>query len=286
MSTFPRMDDKICMVTGATSGIGKVTAATLAALGAEVLLVGRDSTKTQATVDEIRSSTGNPAVHPLLADFRDLEQVRALAAAVRQGWTRLDVLVNNAGAFFATRKVLPPGVEQTFLVNHLSPFLLTNLLLDLLRAAPAGRVVNVASDAHRSGALDLDDLAFAHGFSGTAAYARSKLANILFTVELARRLEGTGITANTLHPGVVATGIWKIGFAPIDRLAQALIRRFMLTPEEGADTVLYLAAAPEAANWNGQYFIKRKAVPPAAQASDPDLARRLWDVSTRLVGLT
>ena len=285
MADFPRMDGKICLVTGATSGIGLSAAATLAALGAEVVVAGRNAVKTVRVAENIRKETGNPRVHTLLADFADLAQVRALAAAFRQRFERLDVLINNAGAVFLRREATPLGVEKTFLVNHLAPFLLTNLLLDALRASEQGRIINVSSEAHRTYFLDLDDLDFKKGYTGLKAYERSKLANILFTRELARRLADTSITANAMHPGVVATHIWKVGFAPLDRLAQWLIARFALTPEEGADTILYLATAPEVAQVRGEYFIKRKAVLPSDAARDDALAQRLWKVSARLTGL-
>lgn len=285
MPTYARMDGKICLVTGATSGIGKVTAQTLAALGAEVILVGRNPAKAQAAVRELHETHPGARVHVLLADFADLEQVRDLARRVREGFPRLDVLINNAGAVFLTRQGTRYGVEKTFLVNHLAPFLLTNLLLEMLLAASSARVINVASEAHRSASLNLDDLSDRQGYSALKAYARSKLANILFTVELARRLQGTRVTVNAVHPGVVATGIWRIGFPFLDQLIQWAVRPFMLSPEEGADTLLYLATDPGVEGITGQYFIKRRTVRPAPQATDPDLAHRLWEVSAMLVGL-
>ena len=285
MSPFPRMDGKICLVTGATSGIGRATAATLASLGAEVILVGRNPQKAERVAADIRAASGNPNVHVLLADFTDLDQVRALAATFRERFPRLDVLINNAGAVFLRRELTPYGVEKTFLVNHLAPFLLTNLLLDALHVSPAGRIVNVSSEAHRSGVLQLDDLPMDQGYGGLQAYARSKLANILFTRELARRLAGTPITANAVHPGVVATAIWRVGLAPLDRLVRWVVKPFMLSPEQGADTILYLATSPEVEGVSGQYFIKRRAVSPAPAAQDDETARRLWEVSAHLVGL-
>ncbi len=279
------MDGKICLVTGATSGIGQATAARLAALGATVIVSGRNPEKTAAVRDEIRSASGNPQVHALLADFGDLQQVRALATEFRQRFERLDVLVNNAGTVLLRREETPLGVEKTFLVNHLAPFLLTNLLLDTLQAAPAGRIINVSSEAHRAGSLDLNDLAWKEGYSGIKAYRRSKLANVLFTRELARRLADTPVTANAMHPGTVATGIWKTGFRPLDRFIQRLVRFFMLSPEAGADTVLYMAASPAVDGVSGKYFIKRRPVPVSRAGRDEALARDLWQVSEKLVGL-
>ncbi len=286
MTDFPRMDGKTCLVTGATSGIGLATARALAALGAQLIITGRNPTRMEQAVAEIRRAADNAEVHALLADFADLSQVRRLAEAFSERFERLDVLVNNAGAFFLRREVTPYGVEKTFLVNHLAPFLLTHLLLDALHRSPEGRIVNVASEAHRSGELNLDDLSMAQGYSGTMAYRRSKLANILFTRELARRLRDTAITVNAMHPGVVATRIWKIGFAPLDALVQRVVSWFMLTPEEGADTVVYLAASPEVQGVSGEYFIQRRPVPPAPAALDDELAQRLWEVSAQIVGLS
>lgn len=285
MTDFPSMDGKICLVTGATSGIGQATAARLAALGATVIVSGRNPEKTAAVRDEIRSASGNPQVHALLADFGDLQQVRALETEFRQRFERLDVLVNNAGTVLLRREETPLGVEKTFLVNHLAPFLLTNLLLDTLQAAPAGRIINVSSEAHRAGSLDLNDLAWKEGYSGIKAYRRSKLANVLFTRELARRLADTPVTANAMHPGTVATGIWKTGFRPLDRFIQRLVRFFMLSPEAGADTVLYMAASPAVDGVSGKYFIKRRPVPVSRAGRDEALARDLWQVSEKLVGL-
>jgi NAD(P)-dependent dehydrogenase (short-subunit alcohol dehydrogenase family) len=284
MNTTPNLRGKTCLVTGATSGIGKVTATALAAQGAEVVIIGRNAPKTEATARQIRVQTGNDAVHFLLADFSDLSQVRALVAAYQKQFSRLDVLVNNAGAFFNARHVTPYGVEATFLVNHLAPFLLTNLLLETVQASAPARIVNVASDANAYGTLDLDDLTFRRFYFGFQAYARSKLANVLFTYELSRRLQGRGVTVNALHPGHVATDIFSTDFSIFGPALKKLMSWFSLTPEQGADNSIYLASAPEVEGVTGKYFVQRQPAPSAPLSYDEKLARQLWEVSEKLTG--
>lgn len=279
------LSGKICLVTGATAGIGKVAAAALAAQGAEVVIAGRNPQKTRDCAEQIKAETGNQAVHPMLADFKDLRQVRDLAAAFQARYSRLDVLLNNAGAYFNTRVRTPYGVELTLLVNHLAPFLLTNQLLDMLQASAPARIVNVSSDAHQYGTLNFDDLGFERGYFGMKAYARSKLANVLFTYELARRLEGCGVTVNAVHPGQVATDIWKTNFAFFGPALKFFIGLFALTPQQGADTLIYLAADADVAGATGQYFVKRKAVRSSATSYDEKNARQLWEVSERITAL-
>jgi NAD(P)-dependent dehydrogenase (short-subunit alcohol dehydrogenase family) len=276
------LQDKIVLVTGATSGIGKVTAAALASRGATVILAGRDQQKTELTADQIKSETGNQSVQYLLADYCDLEQVRTLAAAVTERFNRVDVLVNNAGAFFNTRRVTPYGVERTFLVNHLAPFLLTNLLLESLQLSPSARIVNVSSDAHNYAHMDLEDLEFKRGFSGMKAYGRSKLANIMFTYELARRLAGSQVTANALHPGHIATDIWRNNFSIIGPVLKWFMSLFALSPEEGADNSIYLASSPDVEGMTAKYFIKREPTQSSLESYDEDVAHRLWDISEDL----
>ena len=274
------MNNKLILITGATSGIGQAAAQALAAQGHEILIVGRNPAKTEGVAKQIREQTGNQAVHFLLADFSDLEQIRHLAEQVKTQFPKLDVLVNNAGAYFNRRQRMSGGVEKTFFVNHLAPFLLTNLLLDHLQN-PA-RIINVASDAHQYGQLDLNDLNFEKSYFGFAAYARSKLANILFTYELARRLEGSGVTVNALHPGGVATNIFSTDFSIFGPLIKGIVSLFTLTPTQGADNTIYLAAAPDVEGVTGKYFVKRAAVRSSPPSYDEDLAKRLWEVSEKL----
>lgn len=275
------MQGKLCLVTGATSGIGLVTARALAARGAAVIITGRSLVKAQEMVSQIRSETGNETLQYLLADFSDLQQVWELAAAFKARYERLDVLVNNAGTYF-NRRHIKDGVEMTFLVNHLAPFLLTNLLLDVLKASAPARIVTVSSDAHKYDQMNFDDLSFERGYFGMRAYARSKLANILFTYELARRLQGTGVTANAVHPGQVATNIWRSNFGVIGPLLKWFIGLSALTPEEGADTVIYLASSPEVEGVTGKYFIRRQPAASSPLSYDEEVAVRLWKVSTAL----
>lgn len=276
------MAGKVCLITGATSGIGKVAAAVLAAQGAEVIITGRNPQKTRDAADQIKSETGSRSVPYLLADFSDLTQVRNLAASFREHHTHLDVLLNNAGTFFNTRVKTPYQVEKTFLVNHLAPFLLTKLLMDTLRGSAPARIINVSSDAHQYGTLDFEDLSFEHGYFGIKAYARSKLANLLFTYELARRLDGSAVTVNAVHPGHVATDIWKTNFSIFGPALKSLMGLFALTPEQGADTLIYLSSSPDVASITGKYFIKRKVINSSPLSYDKDLARQLWQVSEKL----
>jgi retinol dehydrogenase 12 len=280
------MGGKVCLVTGATAGIGKVVASALAALGATVVLAGRSESKAMDVVEQIKTDTGNKAVDYLLADYEDLDQVRQMASDFRERYSRLDVLVNNAGAFFNRRIVTPYGVEKTFLVNHLAPFMLTNLLLDMLRDSAPARILNVSSDAHKTGVLDLDDLAYSRGYVGIKGYGRSKMANILFTTELARRLEGSGVTVNALHPGHVATDIWRTNFSIVGPLLKWFMGLISLTPQEGADNSIFLATSPEVEGVSGKYFVKHEAVEPNMDTVGPDAARELWRVSERLTGLS
>jgi NAD(P)-dependent dehydrogenase (short-subunit alcohol dehydrogenase family) len=280
------MDGKVCLVTGATSGIGEITAAALAARCAQVIVVGRSQQKAEDTVQRIQSETGSNSVHYLLADFADLQQVWDLVSSFQNRYSRLDVLINNAGAYFNTRRQTAYGVEMTFLVNHLAPFLLTNLLLDVIKMSPSARIINVSSDAHQYGSMDFNNLEFKRGYFGMKAYARSKLANILFTYELARRLEGSTVTVNALHPGHIATDIYRTNFSVIGPFLKWFMGFFALTPEEGAETSIYLASSPDVEGLTGQYYVKREVVQSSPLSYDQNVAHQLWLVSERLTGHT
>lgn len=279
------MRGKTILITGATNGIGLEAAVELARAGGRIVMVGRDPGRTEAAVAGVIARSGSRDVSHLLCDFSSQASIRALAADVLSGLDRLDVLVNNAGGVNKTRRLSADGIEMTFAVNHLGYFLLTNLLRDLLVRSTPARVVTVASIGHRRGTLDFADLGYERGYSIMRAYTRSKLANVLFAAELARRLAGTGVTSNSLHPGSVATNIWSGAPLWAKPLIQILFRPFFLTVEEGAATIVQLAAAPEFAGVTGKYFEKGAAVPPAPLAQDEALARRLWQVSAAMVGL-
>jgi NAD(P)-dependent dehydrogenase (short-subunit alcohol dehydrogenase family) len=278
------MRGKVCMVTGANSGLGLVTVHELARRGAEVVLVCRDAAKGQRAIDEVRAAVPGSSLDLLLADFASLDDVRRLARDYDASGRRLDVLVNNAGLMLTERRTTRDGFEYTFAVNHLAPFLLTNLLLDSLRRSGSSRIVNVASRAHTRASLDFDDLNSERRFDGWTVYCRSKLCNVLFNRELARRIAGSGVTANALHPGVIATGFGREATG-LWKWALALARSFMATPEKGADTQVYLACAPEVAGVNGAYFVNRRQVATSAAGADEAAARRLWETSARMVAL-
>ena len=276
---------KTVLITGATSGIGLEASVALARMGAWVVMVGRDPRKTAVRVGEVRSRSGSSSVDSLLCDLASQAQVRALAESFLAKYERLHVLVNNAGTVYVKRTVTQDDLEATFAVNYLSPFLLTNLLLDRLIQSEPARVVNVSSNGHYGGTLDFDDLGFERGYQIMRAYSRSKLAEVLFTRELARRLQGTGVTANCVHPGAVATNIWDRAPAytrPIFAIAKHIA---MISPAAGAATLVYLAASPDVAGKTGLYFENNQPKTPSRLAQDDALAKRLWDESAKLVKL-
>ena len=278
------MRGKICLVTGATNGIGKATAQGLAQMGATVVIVGRNSSKTAQLVEEIWATTGNKNVDFLLADLSSQQEVRRLADEFRSKYSQLHVLLNNAGAFFMQRQLSVDGIEMTFALNHLAYFLLTNLLLDSLEASTPARIINVASDAHSTGKIEFDNLQGERDYS-IKSYGNSKLANILFTMELAHRLEGTGVCVNALHPGFVSTGFAKNNgklMAAIVSIFAPLVGR---SPAKGAETSIFLASSPRVEGITGQYFYDSHVIQPAAQATDQAVAKKLWDVSAEMVHL-
>jgi retinol dehydrogenase 12 len=281
------MQGKTVLVTGANTGIGLETASALAGMGASVVLTARDESKGRGAVDEIRQRHPNGDVHAGLVDFSRLDDVRRFANDFNSRHDKLHVLVNNAGGMLSERSTTPDGLETTFQVNHLAPFLLTNLLLDKIKASAPARIVNVASTAHRGGSLDFDDLQSENGYNGMRVYGTSKLCNILFTRELARRLEGTGVTANSLHPGTVRTGFGQDGDARgFMKFGLAMIRPFVLSPARGAKTQIFLASSPKVEGKTGQYWNRRRPFPPSRAAQDDEAARRLWEVSEKLTGLS
>ena len=286
MADIALMTGKNVLVTGGTAGIGKATAVGLAALGARVAITGRDRIRAEAAAADIRAASGNPAVDVFTADMSAQAEVRRLAGEVLDAYPRLDVLVNNVGGFWAHRHVTTDGLERTFALNHLGPFLLTNLLLDRLKASAPARVVTVSSGAHAAGRIDFDDLQGSTTYSGQRAYSASKLANVMFTYELARRLDGTGVTATVLHPGVVRTNFGADDPAGLIKAMLPLVRLFMKTPAAGAATTIYLASSVELEGATGRYFANRKPKTSSRVSYDTAAAARLWKVSTALVGLT
>ncbi len=287
MATTPQnesMAGKVVMITGATSGIGCALAFGLARLGATTIVVGRDESKTQSTVQQFREATGNPAVEYLIADLSSQQEIRRLARQFLGRRRALDVLVNNAGAGFVRRRESVDGLEMTFALNHLGYFLLTNLLLPALQAAPAARIVSTASMQHQFSKMSFDDLNLVRGYSGIRAYGQSKLANLLFTYELARRLKGTSVTANAFHPGGVRTNLWANN-GPAGRLMRSYMLVGALSPELGAETGIYLASSSEVAGITGEYFIRKRAVPSSKASYDVVAGQRLWRISAELTGL-
>ncbi|TCO43629.1 NAD(P)-dependent dehydrogenase (short-subunit alcohol dehydrogenase family) [Kribbella antiqua] len=273
------------LITGATGGIGKATALGLGAMGARVLITGRDRGRTEDTAREIRAAAGG-LVEGFVADLSSQSEVRRLADEVLQRHPRIDVLINNVGGYWNTRHVTVDGLEHTFAVNHLAPFLLTNLLLESLQHSTAARVVTVSSNAHTMGRIDFDDLQGERSYSGARAYNQSKLANVLFTYELARRLKTSAVTANAVHPGLVSTAFGAGDPGRAQRLFVPVLRPFMKSPAQGAATSIHLASAPDLDRMTGRYFAKSKSTRSSKRSYDESVAKRLWEVSADLVGLT
>jgi retinol dehydrogenase-14 len=277
------MTGKVALITGGTGGIGKATAIGLAALGARVGIAGRDLPRAERSAADIRTASGNPAVVAFAADMSSQAEVRRLASAVLGAYPRLDVLVNNVGGFWAHRHTTADGLEYTFALNYLAPFLLTNLLLDRLKASAPARVVTVSSHVQAEGRIDFDDLQGGRNYSGQRAYSQSKLANILFTNELARRLDGSGVSATSLHPGFVRTDFGGEDQAWFFTVVSHVVRPFLKTPEQGGQTSIYLASSRDVDGVTGQFFVNRKPKTANKFAYDTEIAARLWQVSADLV---
>jgi len=272
------MTGRVCVVTGANAGIGKQTAIGLAKLGATVVMVCRDAGRAEKALREIKDKSSSDRVELMICDLASQKSIRQFADEFKQQHDRLDVLVNNAGVFLRQRSHTEDGIESTFAINHLGYFLVTDLLLDLMKNSKPSRIVNVASTAHRYGKLDVNGWVSAKEYSAFGAYANSKLANVLFTYELARRLEGTGVTANCLHPGAVASNL----FRGLPGFLEALIKLVTISPERGARTSIYLASAPDVHGITGKYFARRRPEKSSEASYDLEAARRLWEVSEEL----
>lgn len=276
------MQNKSVLVTGATAGIGLVTARELARKGAHVTIVGRSPEKCAQVAEQIKTATDNPNVETIVADLSSREEVHRAAYEFKKRHTRLDVLVNNAGGVFMSREISKDGIEMTFALNHLNYFLLTHLLLDVLKASAPARVINVSSDAHRGGKVNFDDIQYKKGYSGFAAYSQSKLCNILFTYELARRLEGTGVTVNALHPGFVSSEFGKNnGF--MMRLILKILTPVAKNTNDGASTSIYLASSREVDGISGKYFVDAREVPSDPATYDTGVAEKLWNLSLEMI---
>jgi NAD(P)-dependent dehydrogenase (short-subunit alcohol dehydrogenase family) len=278
------MKGKSVVITGATSGIGEVAALTLAKMGARIVFVARDKSRADATLARLRSSAPGIAHSMHLADLSRVAEMKRVAAQIADQEPRIDVLINNAGAMFATRQLTEDRLERTFALNHMAYFVLTAGLREQLLASGAARIINTASEAHRGASLDIDDLQFAKGYGAMKAYNRSKLCNILFTRELARRLRGTGVTANCLHPGFVATRFADQSGGLISNVVW-LAKFFAMSPAKGAETIVYLASSPNVAGTTGEYFYKCLLTKPSTRGLDDRAALELWQRSASLAGI-
>jgi NAD(P)-dependent dehydrogenase (short-subunit alcohol dehydrogenase family) len=279
------MTAKTILITGATSGIGEVAACRLASEGARIVLVARDRERAGETLRKLEASAPGRGHTVHYAELSRLAEMKRVAQEILAREQQIDVLINNAGALFGQRELTEDGLERTFATNHLAYFVVTNLLLERLQASPGARIVCTASAAHEGARLDFGDLQLAHGYRGFRAYGRSKLMNILFTRELARRLVGTGVTANCLHPGFVATRFGDASGGWLFGMGLRLGKRFALTPEEGAETLTYLASSQEVQNVSGAYFVRCRQVTPSLAAQSAEDARRLWEASAKIAGV-
>jgi retinol dehydrogenase 12 len=275
------LKDKICIITGSTSGIGKETAKVLAAKGAVLVLPVRDSMKGEILRDEILEKNPEARLDFIQCDLSSFSSIRAFAADFKSKYKNLHLLINNAGIWETKRNLSVDGIEKNFAINHLAPFLLTNLLLDTIKASAPARIINVSSEAHRQADINFQDLEMEKKYSSFRSYSQSKLANILFTKKLSQKLKGSGVTANCLHPGVVSTSL----FDKMPRILTGIFSLFMISPEKGAQTTLYLATSPEVDKISGEYFAKSQRKKPASAALRQDIADKLWTKSENYVGI-
>jgi len=279
------MKGKVCLITGATSGIGLETAKQLARLGATVIVVGRNASKGAMVVSQLRQQTGNAQIEFMRADLSSQKEIRALAEQFKRKYARLDVLVNNAGIVKIFREESVDGIEMTWAVNHLAYFLLTNLMLDVLNASAPARIVNVSSAMHWQARIHFNDVEFKRGYNPLTTYCHSKLANIMFTYELARRLEGTGVTANALHPGGVRTNLLASNGWLFRWIAQPIFNLHAVSVEEGAQTSVYLATSPAVEGVTGKYFVRCQPRPSSPASYDESAQKKLWEVSEKMTGM-
>lgn len=275
--------DAVMIVTGATNGIGLVTAHELARTGATVVLVGRDVQRVNAAMTKIRDDIPDAKLDRFVADLSRISETQLLATYIQDTYSRVDVLVNNAGAFFQTRQLSAEGIEMTFALNHLSPFVLTNLLLRTMRASAPARIINVSSAAHQGAQIDFADIQAEQRYSAWKAYAQSKLCNLLFTYELADRLQDSDVTVNALHPGFVRTGFAQNSQSMFTTMFGFLQRYFAISPEQGAETSIYLATSDAVASVSGKYFVNKQATASSRSSYDYTARRKLWDLSTQLM---
>lgn len=275
--------ESVMIVTGATNGIGLVSAHELARTGATVVLVGRNPQRIESAIAQIQSDVPDAKLDSFAADLSRISEVQLLANYITDTYDRVDVLLNNAGAFFQSQQVTAEGIEMTFALNHMAPFVLTNLLMRSLRASAPARVINVSSAAHQGAAIDIRDIHAPKRYSGWKAYAQSKLCNLLFTYELAERLQDSDVTVNALHPGFVKTGFGQGTPSTFSAFFGFLQQYFAITPEQGAATSIYLATSPAVASTTGRYYVNKQAVPSSRASYDYTMRRQLWDLSTQLM---
>lgn len=278
------MNGKVVVITGATSGIGWVAAEKLAGMGARIVMIARDRSRGEASLTRLREAGPRASHSAHYADLSTIAEMKRVAGEIASAEPRVDVLINNAGALFSSRQVTTDGIEMTFATNHMSYFVVTLGLEERLRSTPGGRVVNTSSDAHKGAHLDFNDLQSPKGYRGFPVYGRSKLCNILFTRELARKWVDTGVTVNCLHPGFVSTRFGDHSGGMFQRVVQ-VAKLFAISPEQGAETIIYLATSDDVAKQSGKYFYKCRAVNPTADAQDDEAARRLWRESARIAGM-